>query len=233
MSPPRPGPDAAERVREIVAALDARVGAGATTAEVRAVRRDLTRALRDAPAPAVLALADALVERDAPFDRFVAYELVAAHRATMASLDAPTVRRLGRGMDGWADGDTFACYVAGPAWREGHLPDAELARWAASPDRWWRRAALASTVALNNRARGGRGDPARTLAACERALGDRDDMVVKALSWALRELAKRAPADVARFVAEHEGALAARVRREVRTKLTTGLKAPPRRLGEG
>jgi hypothetical protein len=41
------------------------------------------------------------------------------------------------------------------------------------------------------------------------------DMVVKALSWAVRE-----------FLAENENVLAKRVLREVRNKLTTGLKNP-------
>jgi 3-methyladenine DNA glycosylase AlkD len=59
-------------------------------------------------------------------------------------------------------------------------------------------------------------------------LADRDDMVVKAVSWALRELAKREPAVVERFVAKQEERLAPRVRREVRSKLRTGLKSPRR-----
>ena len=54
-------------------------------------------------------------------------------------------------------------------------------------------------------------------------------MVVKAMSWALRELAKRDPTAVRRFLAEHETALAARVSREVRNKLETGLKNPEKR----
>ena len=53
---------------------------------------------------------------------------------------------------------------------------------------------------------------------------DRDDMVVKAVSWALRELAKRDPRAVRDFLARQP--VAARVAREVRNKLTTGLKNP-------
>jgi 3-methyladenine DNA glycosylase AlkD len=46
-------------------------------------------------------------------------------------------------------------------------------------------------------------------------VGDREDLVVKALSWALRELSKKHPEQVRRFIAEHRKALAARVIREV------------------
>jgi 3-methyladenine DNA glycosylase AlkD len=51
-------------------------------------------------------------------------------------------------------------------------------------------------------------------------------MVVKALSWALREAAKKHPNQVRSFLAEHQEALTARVKREVNNKLTTGLKTP-------
>ena len=62
-----------------------------------------------------------------------------------------------------------------------------------------------------------------------RLLGrDRDPMVVKALSWSLRELAKRDPAAVRRFLSDQGGALHALVRREVGNKLRTGLKNPRR-----
>lgn len=55
-------------------------------------------------------------------------------------------------------------------------------------------------------------------------IADRDEMVVKALSWALRELAKREPKPVRAFLTTHKDALAARLTREVNNKLTTGLK---------
>ena len=132
-------------------------------------------------------------------------------------------------MDRWEATDTFGCYLAGPAWREAQVPDALIERWARSRDRWWRRAALVSTVPLNLPARGARaprGDAVRTLAICGLLVDDRDDMVVKALSWALHELARRDPAAVRGFLQTNGPALAARVRREVDSKLRTGLKNP-------
>jgi 3-methyladenine DNA glycosylase AlkD len=49
-------------------------------------------------------------------------------------------------------------------------------------------------------------------------------MVTKALSWALRELVVHDRASVEAFLAAHEDRLAAHVKREVRSKLTTVLK---------
>ena len=145
----------------------------------------------------------------------------------ITSHDMPDLEQLGAGLDSWVAVDCFACYLAGPAWRNGQVSDRLIHRWARSADRWWRRAALVSTVPLNSRSQGG-GDAVRTFAVCERLLDDRDDMVVKALSWALREAAKRDPAAVRDFVAGRRDRLAARVLREVGNKLTTGRKNPRR-----
>jgi 3-methyladenine DNA glycosylase AlkD len=51
-------------------------------------------------------------------------------------------------------------------------------------------------------------------------------MVVKALSWALRELVVHDPDAVKVFLKEHEDVLASRVKYEVGNKLRTGLKNP-------
>lgn len=196
------------------------------TADVRAIRREFSKRLAKAPAQTMINLALQLL----PQHRFVAYELVSQHRAAMRSLGGAELEQFGQGLASWGDVDTFACYLTGPAWREQQAPDALIHRWAHSSNRWWRRTALVSTVPLNNKARGGRGDTARTLAVCHLLAGDPDDMVVKALSWALRELAKRNPQAVHEFLAEHNQILAARVKRKVQHKLTTGLKNPRGKL---
>jgi 3-methyladenine DNA glycosylase AlkD len=145
-------------------------------------------------------------------------------------------------MSAWSEVDCFGCFVAGVAWRSGRLSDREMLRFASSEDRWRRRAALVATVPLNAKSSGATsasGAARRTLAICTRLLEDRDEMVVKALSWALRELAKRDPHAVRAYLSTHDGRLAARVRREVTNKLTTGLKrgaggrAPRCRRGQG
>ncbi len=109
---------------------------------------------------------------------------------------------------------------------KGHVSDKRILEWAHSRDRWWRRAALVSTVALNVRSYGGTGDVSRTLRICRVLASDHDDMVVKSLSWALRELVVHDAKAVRRFLARHNGALGARVKREVQNKLRTGLKNP-------
>jgi 3-methyladenine DNA glycosylase AlkD len=54
---------------------------------------------------------------------------------------------------------------------------------------------------------------------------------MKALSWALREPAKRDPNSVREFLAAHRDGLALSVVREVSHKLATGLKNLPSACG--
>jgi 3-methyladenine DNA glycosylase AlkD len=196
------------------------------TESVREVRRELSNKLKGASAQSVIDLALALLARQEQTTRFVAYELIHYHKKALESVKAKTLERLGAGIDNWAAVDTFACYLAGPVWRQQQISDTVIERWARSKDRWWRRAALVSTVPLNNKARGGSGDAERTLSVSRQLINDPDDMVVKGLSWALRELAKRDAESVREFLARNEQAISPRVKREVNNKLKTGLKSP-------
>jgi 3-methyladenine DNA glycosylase AlkD len=195
-----------------------------STAEIRRVRQEWSRALRAWPGDDALAVALGLVSRQ----RWVAYELVYHHGDARSLLDAATVEELGKGLASWPDVDSFGRYISGPAWQRGLVADQVIERWAVSSDRWWRRAALVSTVPLNLRAAGGTGDRDRTLAICSLLVEDRDDMVVKAMSWALRALVPWDPDAVRAFLAHNDARVAARVRREVVNKLETGRKQRPR-----
>jgi 3-methyladenine DNA glycosylase AlkD len=213
-------------VRKIAAEIDARLCAlpVRNTPSERAIRRATSRQLEDAEPAFILDLARELLQ--AYGYRWHAYELIRHHRAAFRSVGEKELEEFGQGIDSWSSVDSFARTLAGPAWLDGQVSDGLIHRWAHTPDRWWRRAALVSTVALNVRSYGGTGDVARTLAVCRLLVDDRDDMVVKAMSWALRELVVHDPDAVREFLSEHEDALAARVKREVRNKLITGLKNP-------
>ena len=134
------------------------------TPSERAVRRKYSQKLRRSQAELILALARELM---ANYDeRWVVYELLQAHKAALQSLGEAELEEFGRGINSWWTVDAFARTLAGPAWLQGQVADALIHRWAHSPDLWWRRAALVSTVALNVRSQGGYGDVSRTLAVC-------------------------------------------------------------------
>lgn len=208
---------------------DVRELIGATTPELRAIRRRYSPMLAGESPDRVLAIVKVLLAERTWAARVVAYELLAGHPASMARLNARVVEEMATGLSDWGSIDLFGVTVTGLAWREGRISNGCVKRWARSKDRWRRRLALVSTVPLNSKARGGSGDPVRTLAVCRALVEDRDEMVVKALSWALRELSKRDPTSVAAFLHREDARLASRVRREVRTKLETGRKIAKKR----
>ena len=190
------------------------------------LRREFARSLKGASPAYVLQVARELFYNyDNPGH---ASSLLMLHRETFRTLGEQEIEEFGQGINTWGKVDTFARWLSGPAWLGGQISDGLVHKWAHSEDRWWRRAALVSTVALNVRSHGGYGDVDRTLEVCRRLVNDRDDMVVKAMSWALRELVVHDPEAVQAFLDEYEDELAARVKREVKNKLQTGLKNPRR-----
>ncbi|MFO0859208.1 MAG: DNA alkylation repair protein [Phycisphaerales bacterium] len=157
----------------------------------------------------------------------LAFELFRAAPKAAATITIKQAERLLPTLHDWQSTDCFGSFVSGVAWREGSLTDKHIVTWTRSKDLWTRRAALVSTVPLNLNARGSKapkGEAKKTILICDRLIDDHEDMIVKALSWALRTLAPKDPAAVRAFLVRHEARLAARVLRETRNKLRTGLK---------
>ncbi len=197
---------------------------GATVPQARAEAARLARALRGEPAEAVVRTAAALLALRTFDTRCTASYLLGRRRDAVVALSGLDVERLAEGNDSWATVDAFTAEVAGPAWRDGRVTDADVRRWTLAEDVWTRRMALVATTALN---RGGASEPERTLRVCEDLAGDDRPFVRKALSWALRALAPTAPDAVHAFLDAHPD-LPPGVTREVRTTLRTGRKTQVR-----
>jgi 3-methyladenine DNA glycosylase AlkD len=154
----------------------------------------------------------------------LAYELIGRNRKLLDALSYTDLEDLWRNLDNWASVDHFSVGIYGVMWGRGVVKDAHMDALLRSDNFWDRRVAVVSTVALNLKSRGGIGDTPRTLAVCERVVDDHQDMIQKALSWALRELSKRDREVVREFMEKYEGRLARRVVREVGHKLDFGTK---------
>jgi len=200
-----------------------------TVPALRVIRRKWSKTYASASPQDVLKVANEILTKGESEFRFVAYELIYFHKRARLSLTQRNVERLAHGMQSWDAVDAFSYYISGPAWRDGRISDAAIAKWTRSPDKWWRRASLASTIPLARRHDRETRDIERALAVCATLVSDRDDMVVKAMSWAVREVARQDPVAAKKFIDANHGALAPRVLREVNNKLVTGLKNPKRR----
>lgn len=112
-------------------------------------------------------------------------------------------------LDGWAVADNLAsvgsrCLLADPR----RLDDVES--WIASQHLWTKRAALVFTLPW---IRNGRA-PERMLGWASKLADDPEWFIQKAIGWWLRELSKRDPIRVRRFLREHTTKLKSVARRE-------------------
>jgi 3-methyladenine DNA glycosylase AlkD len=213
---------------ELTTVLERHIEIGRRT-KLWPLQREFFSSMADRPPREILDLAVHVWKRGDHVSLWAASSLIHNHSGVFDLVSWRFLEMLGESVTSWGAVDAF-CSLSGPAWRLGRISDKRILKWARSPNRWWRRMALVSTVFLNRKTCGGYGDTDRTLAVCRVVADDRDDMVVKALSWALRELIPHDRDAVWRFLRDHEDALAARVKREVTNKLTTGLKNPKRQL---
>ena len=119
-------------------------------------------------------------------------------------------------LDGWAVADNLASVASRCLIEDsGRLEVVEA--WIETPHLWTRRAALVFTLpwAKENR------DPERMLGWSARLAEDPEWFIQKAIGWWLRELSKRDPKRVRRFLTEHGGKLKGVARREA-TKYLKG-----------
>jgi len=197
---------------------------GVRTPDERVLLKEWWIEIRNWPPGKLIQFAKELVETRIWECNQIAFELLWMNKNALRLLKLKDVEELGKNMDNWATTDAFSVMISGWVWREKQITDADVLNWLKSDNRWWRRSAVVSTVSLNLRARGGTGDTKRTLLICEKVVSDRDNMIVKALSWALRELSKSDKQAVEKFMEKYDSKLAGLVRREVYTKLETGRK---------
>ena len=156
--------------------------------------------------------------------QFIAYEIIGKDNKALNEIQLSSLNKLDRYQDNWVSVDTYSSLILGVCWRLGTVNDDYIIGKAASDNFWHRRQALVATLGWNMKSRGGVGNTAKTIMICELFIDDHQDMIVKALSWALRTLIQWDRAAVVNFMEKNEARLAARVRREVWNKINTGLK---------
>ena len=197
---------------------------GVTNPDIKELIKELKKQYSDWNPSNWIALCKALVATGVFECQVMAFELIGRDRKLLEALEYKDLSALGRNLDNWASVDHYTVGIFGVLWVRGVVQDSHIDTLLKSDNFWDRRVAVVSTVALNLKSRGGKGDTARTIAVCERVVDDRHDMIQKALSWALRELSRRDRDAVLTFMEQYEKRLANRVVREVNHKLEFGTK---------
>ena len=197
---------------------------GVTVPNIKIVLKELKEQTKTLKTQEKLDLIRRLIDKDVFELQQIAFEYLQTEKNLYKSLTEEFIESIEKNLDNWISVDYFGAIVVGCAWRENFVSTEKVKSYLKSDDFWIRRIAVVATVSLNQKARGGLGDSKRTLEICKLVVDDHQEMIVKALSWALRELAKIDKEPVIEFVNENENRLHKKVLREVTNKLKTGLK---------
>ena len=198
---------------------------GVRVPHLREIARAWQRAHDDVAREDLMALVEALWDGESREERLLVVYLLERYKRWIPDLTWAHFDRWRRGLDNWEVTDGLAQWVLG-RWLLAD-PDTRLAHlWdlIADEDMWSRRMALVASTWLNR----GREDlsfPDLTLGLIDRVKEEKDAMITKAVSWALRGMSKKHPHRVAAYLEENRDVLAGHVVREVNNKLHTGLKS--------
>ena len=184
---------------------------GVTTQNLRVALRAWLKAHPDLDRPALVSLAADLWATDSHELRHFGMELLRARVALLRSEDVDLLEDLLRRSRSWAYVDFISTQIVGPLVERDARLNARLDRWVKDPDFWLRRSAV---LALLVPLRRGGGDWPRFVRYADRLLEEKEFFIRKALGWVLREVSKKHPERVRRFLAEREGRVSGVTRRE-------------------
>lgn len=197
---------------------------GVTVPNLKIVLKALKKQTNAFETKEKLELIKRLIDKDVFELQQIAFEYLQSQKNLYKSLTEEYIESIEKNLDNWISVDYFGAIVVGGAWRENFISAEKVKNYLSSDNFWIRRIAVVATVSLNQKAKGGFGDSKRTLEICKLVVDDHQEMIIKALSWSLRELAKIDKEPVIKFVNEFENRLHKKILREVKNKLETGLK---------
>ena len=148
-------------------------------------RRDLTRLVR------------ALWRRRLHVLRAVALILLQRRGALLEAEDLPLLESMLRRSFTWAYVDAIAAHTVGALVERHPALHEELDRWASDEDFWIRRSAI---LALLGPLRRGEGDWPRFVRYADPMLEEKEFFIRKAIGWVLREVSKKDPERVFRYL---------------------------------
>ena len=198
---------------------------GLRVPQLRDIARAWRRAHQQIAREDLMALVEALWDGRSREERLLVIYLLGHYKRWIPDLTWAHFERWRQDLDNWEITDGLGQWVLA-LWLLGD-PKARLAHLRnliADEDVWSRRLALVATTPIN-RGHTGFTIPNLTLELVDRVKEERHPMITKAVSWALREMTRSHPDQVAAYLEENREVLAAHVVREVGNKLRTGLKS--------
>ncbi|MGH9675803.1 MAG: DNA alkylation repair protein, partial [Candidatus Acidiferrum sp.] len=198
---------------------------GGNTPTIRAIARRWRNLHQQITGNELLKLFEMLWTNERTHARSLASELIKIRRPPRIVFTTALFDRWRRTLCGWWDTDDIGINLLGPWIAEQPTARTQyLWRLSRSRHLWSRRLVLVATDQLN-RGRLCEPNPALTLRLVNAARQDSDPMIVKSISWALRELTKRKRAEVIRYLRDNREKLPTLAVREVQDKLAPDSRA--------
>jgi 3-methyladenine DNA glycosylase AlkD len=154
-------------------------------------------------------------------ERALAICLLDEHRALLDYSDMPSLETMLRESVNWDQVDEISAHLVGAVLGGDRRALRYLKRWSRDSNFWMRRAALLSQLLLF---RGGGGDKGLFYSFAAAMMEEKEFFIRKAIGWVLREISKRDPEEVARFVAENRGRMSGVTLREATRRLPEDLR---------
>ncbi len=130
-------------------------------------------------------------------------------------------------LSGWETTDTLGWKLLGEMIIRDVIMIDDLLEYKDYPSVWGRRLLIVATASPMNK---GHGDVNRYLEIISWYKDSREKMIIKAISWALREGTESHPDKIRSFIEKYEDNLHSSILREVRNKLDKGLKNPKKKI---
>jgi 3-methyladenine DNA glycosylase AlkD len=170
---------------------------GVAVPDLRREVRTWAKAHPDLDRNGLSRLCRALWQRDIHELRIFAIELLRARKDCLECSDIALLEWMLRRSNTWAYVDAIAVHLVGPMVERCPQISKQLDRWARDDSFWLRRSAM---LALLLPLRRGSGDWKRFERYADAMLEEREFFIRKAIGWVLREVSKRDPQRVSRFV---------------------------------
>jgi len=199
---------------------------GVSVPQIRRIAKEFRAGNRKTSKGALWGLCRTLWAGSFHEERALAIFLLDEYHALLDYSDMPSLETMLRQSVNWDQVDEISVHLVGAVLERDQRALEYLRKWSRDESFWMRRASLLSQLLPFRR---GKGDRALFYSLAREMMEEKEFFVRKAIGWVLREIARREPEEVFRFVVENKPRMSGVTLREALRRLPPDLVE---RLGE-
>jgi 3-methyladenine DNA glycosylase AlkD len=174
---------------------------GVSVPKIRRIAKEFRAANRKTPKGALWGLCRTLWAGNFHEERALAIILLDEYHALLDYSDMPLLERMLRDSVNWDQVDEISVHLVGAVLERDQRALEYLRKWCRDENFWMRRASLLSQLLLFRR---GKGDRDLFYSFAAEMMEEKEFFIRKAIGWVLRDISRRDPEEVFRFVAENK-----------------------------